>query len=166
MTARTFALGLGIALSLALACASEGLKPRTYPTGFHRVSQDEIKTTMGQLAERVRQLDAIMWREGGLRESDHGAVIEILSDMDRLVRSLKQGHKSSHRRIDRAQPWLQRDVTRALLAARRNPPNYYYAGEIAGACEYCHIPRHEPRQPLGLPGDRGEPPREGDVDAP
>jgi hypothetical protein len=24
-----------------------------------------------------------------------------------------------------------------------DPPSYYRAGQVVGACNYCHVPRHE-----------------------
>jgi hypothetical protein len=119
----------------------------TYPPDFHFITREEITDTMTGLAYWIDELEEIMWRDDELTASDRERVVEILTEMRRLAFDLKSGTRSNHPRIDRAAPWLQTDIERALGAARRDPPNYFYAGEVAGACEYCHVPRHRTVRP-------------------
>ena len=37
------------------------------------------------------------------------------------------------------------DIDHAIAAAENLSENYYYAGAVISACEYCHLSRHEPR---------------------
>jgi hypothetical protein len=55
---------------------------------------------------------------------------------------LKRRSQSNHPRIQEHAPHLRADLDRALLAVKKDPPNYYYAGVVSGACTYCHAPRH------------------------
>ncbi|MBW2282668.1 MAG: hypothetical protein JRG76_07255 [Deltaproteobacteria bacterium] len=144
--------GLAVALAL-VACADTPEKVRTvtYPPDFHYITRDEIDSVMGRLAVQMVRLEARMQRDGEFRDEDRDAVVQILSEMLRLSQELKQGTRSSHPRIHREGPRLERDIERALRAARLDPPNYYFAGEVSGACEYCHTPRHEPRRPPRVP---------------
>jgi hypothetical protein len=99
---------------------------------------------MGALASEVYALDQIMWQTGGPRLEDRARVIEILSQMRTLSWQLKRREHSNHPRIQRYAPHLQRDIERALLSVRREPPYYYHAGLVSGSCGYCH----SPEQPL------------------
>jgi hypothetical protein len=118
----------------------ERVRAGTNPRDFHYITQEEIHTTMGGLAVQVHALDQIMWREGGPRVEDQAQVVDILSRMRPLAVQLKRRRFSNHPRIQDYAPQLRRDIERALESARKEPPNYYYAGLVSGACNYCHAP--------------------------
>lgn len=131
-------------LLLFVACTARQIRSATYPRDFHYITHDEIQGTMGMLALQINALEEIMQRtEGRPGPEDHQRVIEILSQMRTLASGLKTAGRSNHPRIDRAAPRLQQDIQRALETARLDPPDYYHAGRVAGACQYCHVPRHE-----------------------
>jgi hypothetical protein len=139
---------------IVLGCAGESLervRAATYPPDFHYITKQEIRTTMGSLALEVYALDQIMWQPGGPRLGDRANVIEILSRMRSLSRQLKRREHSNHPRIHMHAPQLQRDIQRALLSARREPPYYYHAGLISGSCSYCHSPQLHRVPPAGAP---------------
>lgn len=147
---------IGIAAGLALALAAcadtpEKVRKVTYPPDFHYIKKEEIHTVMGRLAVQMVRLEERMQQDGGFRDEDRDEVVEILSEMLRLSQELKRGTRSNHPRINREAPRLQSNIERALRAARLDPPNYYFAGEVSGSCEYCHVPRHEPRRPPRVP---------------
>ncbi len=127
------------AAGLAFGCSAAALRHVTYPPDFHYISEGEIRGTMGNLAARIRALDEQMAQPA----PDPERVVALLSEMRQLVRELTPREHSSHPRIDRAAPELRADIDRALEAARWSPPNYFWAGQLSGACEYCHVPRHE-----------------------
>jgi hypothetical protein len=115
-----------------------------YPPDFHYITKQEIHTIMGRLAVEVVALDGILSRQSGPDPEDRDAVLEILSRMRVLTGQLKMGSKSNHPLIDRDATQLRRDIEHALDQIRMtSPPNYYRAGRVAGACTYCHVPRHE-----------------------
>jgi hypothetical protein len=137
-----------VRLLLALAlfgtgCADnslEKIREVTYPPDFHYITSSEIHTTMGALASQVSLLEAIMWQADGPQFEDRAQVVEILSEMRTLALQLKKRGHSNHARIHDEAPHLKRDIERALRSAKMDPPNYYYAGLVSGACSYCHAP--------------------------
>jgi hypothetical protein len=150
MLARGFALSAMISLGCA-AVSLERVREHVYPRDFHYITQQEIRTTMGALASEVDALDRIMWQSGGPRLDDRARVVEILSRMQLLAAQLKRREHSNHPRIDMHAEQLQREIERAQVFAKREPPNYYYAGQVSGACSSCHEPRHRLAAPVGLP---------------
>ncbi len=120
------------------------LRTVTYPPDFHYLTEDEIRTTMGQLAVEIVALEEIMNQEGGPGEEDREAVVATLRRMQGLAAKLGDGTSTNHPRLDRGAPILQQDIERALAASKlTSPPNYYHAGRVVGACSTCHAPRHE-----------------------
>ena len=147
------ALPLLITLLLLVACSAERMRRHTYPPEFHYITRDEIRGTMGELAVRMAEIEEIMIHEEDpvLEPDEQERVIALLGEMQSLARDLKRGSRSNHPRIDRYAPELQRDLKRALEGARMKPPNYYFAGQVPGACEYCHVPRRAPPTPAPPP---------------
>lgn len=134
------ALVVGLA---AIACEGDGLRrvrSVTYPPDFHYITRQEIRTTMGRLASEMLVLEALLGKQGGLAPEDQETVVAVLTRMEALASQLKQGAKSNHPRIDANAPRLREEIERALLSARAEPPNYYGAGRVVGACDYCHAP--------------------------
>jgi hypothetical protein len=140
------ALPFLLTLVMLSACSAERMRRHTYPPDFHYISRDEIRGTMGELAVRMAELEDIMTDEDepAVEPEEQERIIELLAEMRQFSLDLKRGSRSNHPRIDRYAPELQKDLARALEGARSTPPNYYYAGQVPGACEYCHVPRHVP----------------------
>jgi len=139
---------------IALGCAGTSLKDvreMTYPPNFHYISNDEIRATMAAMAVEVEALDRIMWQRDGSPEVDRERVIETLIRLDSLASRLKRREQSNQHQIQIHAPQLVDDIDRALFAARLEPPSYYYAGLVAGACSYCHVPKHREVVPDTLP---------------
>lgn len=115
-----------------------------YPPDFHYITKREIRTTMGELAVDVVALDALLAQTGGPGPGDRETILEILRHMRGLAGRLKVGEHSSHPLLDHDAPRLRRDIDRAIEEVRlSSPPIYYRAGQVVGACTYCHAPRHE-----------------------
>jgi hypothetical protein len=142
---------LVVAVSVLLACAgAQEIREYTYPRSFEYISRGEIQTTMGQLAVQVRRLDELLIGteprtvEDRVESPVHDGrrqrkVVELLEDMERVARALGTGDvRSNHPRLDEgADPFRER-LAAARRAAERDPPNYYLAGTVSGACRYCH----------------------------
>ncbi len=135
-----------LALLLALTgCSENGLAPlraATYPPDFHYLTRGEIQSTMGDFARSVDALDGILSQEGGAGPEDRDAVVGILEKLRLQAVHLEAGEASNHPGIHEDAPRFVRDVDRALLAAKREPPDYSWTGRIAGSCTACHAPRH------------------------
>lgn len=141
-----FAAGLVAAIALCLPACSEAplapIRALTYPPDFHYLTRDEIQGTMAEFARSVDALDAILTREGGAGAADRDAVIGILEQLRLQSRHLASGAESNHPGLHQDAPRFTRDVDRALVGARRDPPDYSGAARIAGSCTACHAPRH------------------------
>ena len=130
---------------LALACAEGGLAPVravTYPPDFHYLTRAEVQGTMIGFARAVDALDRILAQEGGADASDREAVAGLLEQLRREARHLQQGTESNHPALHQDAARFGRDVDRALLGVRRDPPDYSGAARITGSCTACHAPRH------------------------
>ncbi len=118
------------------------LRTATYPPDFHYLTRDELQTTMADFARSVDALDGILSKAGGPGPEDRDAVVGILEKLRLQATHLEAGEASNHPRIHEDAPRFVRDVDRALLAARREPPDFSWTGRIAGSCTACHAPRH------------------------
>ena len=115
-----------------------------YPPDFHYISKRDIESTMGQLATEVVALDAMLSKPSGPTAEDRETILAILSRMRTLAGQLKTGSRSSHPRLERYAPQLRDDLDRARHEVQMSdPPSYYRAGQVVGACNYCHVPRHD-----------------------
>lgn len=148
----TAALCVLLLATLSSGCGtSEAVRSVSYPSSFQYLTEDEVRGAMGGLAVQIVALDALMVSAEGPRGEDQGRVVEILEEMQTLVRQLTQREQSNHPQISRTAPLLERKIDRALFGARSNPPNYYFAGTVSGVCSYCHAPRHRADVPGAWP---------------
>jgi hypothetical protein len=139
-----FRFVLGFAFLGVLACGTDGITISSETPPLQEVSRGDVRTRMRQLATRVEELESIMWSDTALEPEDHARVALLLKQMSDIALSLEP---IEHPDLARLLPKLQRDPSRALGASSLDPPNYYYAGEVSGACTYCHESRHD-RGPL------------------
>jgi hypothetical protein len=66
-------------------------------------------------------------------------VISILSRMETFSKSLgPQNWSSNHPKVARNIGLFRADIARARRAVQVDPPSYYLAGSISGACMHCH----------------------------
>ena len=126
-------------LLLAGACAApQAVRDITYPKGFRYYSKEELSTAMGRMAEDVEALDEIL-RTGADSPEARARVIELLQDLKRRAEGLEApGALTNHPRLARNLPLFLKAVEAARLEAERDPPRYYLAGNIVGACMHCH----------------------------
>jgi hypothetical protein len=133
-----------IAALLAL-CACAGLarevREYTYPRDFEYLTEGEIHSAMGQLAVHVRALDALL-AEGETRGgAQRDEVVELLRAMEQDTRVLGSGDvRSNHPMLDEGIDAFRERVASARREAQADPPSYYLAGTVSGACRYCHHP--------------------------
>jgi outer membrane murein-binding lipoprotein Lpp len=130
---------------LLLGCSNgvgESVRRHTYPPDFNYLSQDQIESTMGQLAHLVTRLNAVMAAETEIDASTQAEIVTLLGELEEKARALGPGGwPSNHPRISAHVDSLRDDLRRARIAAEKSPPNYFWAGSISGACTYCHAPR-------------------------
>ncbi len=131
---------------MLVSCTAEQMRRFTYPPDFHFITRSEIQGVMGELAVRMEELEQLMDGDDDyvLETEEHARVVVLLSEMYSLSLDLKRGTRSNHPRIDRYAPELLR---RALEGVRKQPPNYFFAGQASATCGYCHVPRRAPPTP-------------------
>jgi hypothetical protein len=146
--AHNLQVGIGallVAVAVIAACGTGlgELRRHTYGPGFNYLTQDQLETTMGRFARLVTQLNAVMAADADpeIDAAERAHIIELLRRLEHEAQALGPGGwPSNHPRISRHVDSLRRDLERARQAAEREPPNYYWAGSISGACSYCHAP--------------------------
>ena len=138
---RLFLLVLSAALVVAACSGSLGerVRARTYPPSFRYISTQELHSTMAQLAAHAQRLDALM------QESEQGTpprqaeVVGVLMAMERTAASLGPGDwPTNHPRVSRNIERFRAQVAAARRDAEQDPPSYYRAGVVTGACSHCH----------------------------
>jgi len=141
-TAALAGLLAAIALGGSPGCSKqsqERLRRRTYPPNFNFIPRDRLESTMWQLADRVSRLDELV-REG---EPKSGVVreeaIALLADMERISTALGLGEwPSNHPRVSQNVGMFRQELAAARRALEMEPPSYFLAGSVSGACTNCH----------------------------
>ena len=125
-----------------LACSPGGLerlREHTYPPSFNYISAEQLQSTMWKLADHASRLDGLMRASRDGNEALRAQVIWQLTEMDRAAESLgPAGWPSNHPRVSRNVDAFRRDLEAARHAVELDPPNYYLAGSVSGACVHCH----------------------------
>jgi hypothetical protein len=115
------------------------MRRHTYPPDFRYITRAELRSTMADLAQRVAELDGLMRAEGPIDAARRAEIARLLGELERSANALdEQGWRTNHPRIDQNLPAFVRDVRLAREGVEREPPSYYLAGSVAGACTYCH----------------------------
>ncbi len=121
------------------------LRQYTYPPEFNYITQEQLRSTMWQLAGQVRELKLLMLEPTSTNDLQRQKVVELLTTMEQTTSQLNtSGRPSNHPIIDHNLDALRRDIALARVAVEKNPPNYFLVGSVTGACVYCH---------RGSPGD-------------
>ena len=135
----TLALVVG---SGPLACserARERLREHTYPPTFNYIPEERLRSTMWDLAYHVAQLDQRMRDPQVGGEALQLQVIREIDEMQHAAAALGPGDwPSNHPQVSRNIDAFREDLAAARHAAAIQPPNYFLAGSIAGACTNCH----------------------------
>ncbi|MEM0912254.1 MAG: hypothetical protein AAGJ37_14865 [Pseudomonadota bacterium] len=131
---------------LLIGCSNnlaEGLRKVTYPPDFNYTSTTELRSEMSLLAQQMVLLEQALHENEG-QESDNNEVrreqvVNILRDMGRIANRLKAGNAGvNHPFMDDYMQDFIAKVDQARGAASINPPRYFLAGKVAGACSACH----------------------------
>ena len=111
----------------------------TYPPDFHYIPKDKLDSAMWQMAAAVRDLDSTLRDEALAEPAKQERVLALLDQLRATSGRLDGGARpTNHPLLDRNVPRLTTDIEAARLAASASPPRYTLAGEVSGACIYCH----------------------------
>jgi cytochrome c553 len=137
--ATTLLLLASLAVAI-LGCRGSASRIRqyTYPPDFRYIEQHELGSAMGRLAVAVERLNGLLRASGTGEAAVQGAVVVQLGEVESIAGQLTGGLGTNHPWLDHNLATFQRDIELARRAANHDPPNYYLAGSIAGACGYCH----------------------------
>ena len=107
------------------------------PVPIETISKEELHARMRALADHAATIDALLRSPRPPR----AAVVMQLSQMETIVLSLSdEDARSIHPQLWKNIDTFRRDLATARRAAEQEPPNYFLAGTVAGACGYCHGP--------------------------
>jgi len=136
------AIALVVAVSSSSGCsprAARTVRRFTYPPDFNYISNQQLKSAMWRLAQGVTRLNKLMTAGSERGDTPRDEVVGVLDSMEEAAKALGPGKwPSNHPRIGDNVDALRRDIHRARLAAQHDPPDYFFAGTISGACLYCH----------------------------
>jgi len=125
-----------------LACSTgglEALREHTYPPSFNYVSEEQLQSAMWKLADQAIRLDRMMRTANVGDEALQAQVIWLLTEMVFVTGELGPADwPSNHPRVSRNVAVFRRDLEAARRAVEVDPPNYFLAGFISGACVHCH----------------------------
>ena len=101
---------------------------------------DETKVhgAMGEIAVRVRAIEGIL-REGSPGPARRAEVQRLLEELEREASALSvESVRASHPALAGNLDGFLADIRMARRAVAADPPNYFLAGTISGACAACH----------------------------
>jgi hypothetical protein len=113
---------------------------------FTYITRQQLDFTMWRLARDVRELDELLRVPGSIDAARRSAIVAHLVSMETAAADLKTqtGWHSNQPGVDAHLGRFEADAVRARRAVEGEPPNYYLAGYVAGACLYCHGVATEP----------------------
>jgi hypothetical protein len=135
------AVGLVLALLGIGGCGSALSRARkhVYAPTFNYITDEQLESSMWQLAAGVHDLDRILAADAPLSKGQRLDVIRVLERMLAATQGLgPEGWPSNHPRITQHLGRFQTQLTAARRAVEVEPPSYYLAGTISGACLACH----------------------------
>ena len=133
------ALAASLVASACSAGALERLRGHTYPPSFRYIPREELRSAMWRLADGSARLDRLMRASAGGDEALQGWVIRELQGMESAAAELgPEGWPSNHPRVSRHIDRFRQDLADARHAAELDPPGYFLAGSVSGACMHCH----------------------------
>src|SRR5688572_15090854 len=124
----------------ASSCADFGatLRQYTYPPTFHYITNEQLKSTMWQLAFHSRELRVLM-ASPDQTAVNRPEVLQHLRAMEQVMIDLNRtGWPTNHPMVDANRPSFLQDIRTAQDGVSRDPPNFFLAGAVSGACAYCH----------------------------
>ena len=142
---RAIVLPASIAIAVGVLACTRGpaqVRRFTYPPDFQYIPQQRLNETMWQLARDVHALDRLLRAPGEPPAEQRTRALALLAAIDQEAAGLQSGGMpSNHPHLDANLARFRADVGAARAAATLDPPHYYLAGSLSGACLYCHHER-------------------------
>ena len=130
------------AIACASACAATWptlLRRHTYPPDFRYVSQEQLRSSMWLLGRETLELRSVLADPTLSEETRRTRAQLLLGGMESTVQKIGPGQWSTnHSELRSGLQALESDIHLAREAVNHEPPSYFLAGSVSGACLYCH----------------------------
>ena len=131
-------------LPLLVHCTSEAasqVRKFTYAREFKYYDEQQMQSVMVRMSRTVRQLHQTLQPAPDSPEPDQRVVVGLLDELETTARVVHGAESTSnHPKLTENLDAFLHDVHLAREAAARQPPNYFLAGSVTGACFHCHSP--------------------------
>jgi hypothetical protein len=134
-------LALLVLASWSLGCGDVpgALRRHTYPPDFQYIPRAEVESAMWALAREIHELDRVLRDDAMSPERRREVAGALLDAAELTTRELQlDGRRSNHPMLEAHFDQFRQDIIRARDAVRADPPAYFLAGAVSGACVYCH----------------------------
>lgn len=137
---RWFLAAAALSAVVFSGCTFGKVRERTRPAEVHYTRSTDLHESMQTVITHAHALDDLLLRSGARDDDERArAVIEHLRAMRSAVATIDPGSVGSHHRLlDENLYTFIRDLQLAEREARANPPRYFRAASITGACVPCH----------------------------
>jgi len=118
---------------------AESLRRTTYPPSFRYIPESELRSAMWLLGHQSLELRRLLRGESESGRDPRSQIVLLLADMEQTVQQLgPDPWSSNHPQVGEGLKALADDLRAARTSAEHDPPNYFLAGSVSGACLYCH----------------------------
>jgi hypothetical protein len=118
---------------------TESLRSHAYPPDFRYVPDDKLRVSMWLLGHETAELRRVLADPSISDDTRRTRAELLLGGMEDTVQKIGVGEWSSnHENLQSGLEALQSDIHAAHEAVNHDPPNYFLAGSVSGACLYCH----------------------------
>ena len=137
-----FSLLMACLALLVASCSSldTGIRARPFPSDMQYMPKEQLQTAMWVLAAEIQNLERLIEEPAELeRSTRRTAVAATLERMRMAAKTLDEpGRSSQHPLLDQNLGAFMTRLERAQRAVAQEPPNYFFAGTVAGSCYLCH----------------------------
>jgi hypothetical protein len=137
-----FAAVMVVVVLGGVACGTswpQFIRAHTYPPDFSYVSEDELRSSMWVLGRDTLELRRVLADRCISEETRRTRVELLLGAMEGTVQQIGPTQWSTnHPELKSALEALESDVHAAREGVKHDPPTYFLAGSVSGACLYCH----------------------------
>lgn len=127
--------------SALLACnsVSSGFPQIASPPRFDYADGEELRSGMHQLAFELQRLDTALMQELSGDVVRKEMVVEVLGNIERIAGQLRDGDMTTrHNFLRNDMENFLNTIYFAKMGMEANPPRFYQAGRVSGACINCH----------------------------
>jgi len=123
-------------VSISCENVASRLREYTYPPDFRYISQEQLRSTMWQLAYHSRELNQLL-RSPDTTLQNRTEIVDQLRSMEEAAAALS-GWPTNHPVVDKNLPNFRQDLKIARESVEREPPNFLPAASLSHGCAYCH----------------------------